>query len=95
MFTIRREDLEKCGACNFDAFNTKAGGNDKNAIVYPNGWQAADTTRVATNNPRELLFLALKGLIPVSYVDAVIAVQAAHGKKAHEIVSDFRNARPQ
>jgi hypothetical protein len=92
-FQIRREDLKKCNACRFDAFEAKAGGAD--AITYPNGWQASDTARVALGDPIALLFLALNRLIPITYLEAVNAVKAAHGKEAHKVVTQFlRQAQP-
>jgi hypothetical protein len=92
-FKLSRRKLKAAGACSLDYFFDTSPGVDGNTIEYPNGWQDADTTRVATDKPIALLWLAQRGLIPISYRKAKDKVKEIHGDKGFlDLVREYHAA---
>lgn len=83
MFILRRESLIKAGACTLEWFDKRStdGGY---TCEYPNGWDQAETDRVATENPLGLLFLLAQGLIPVNRAHVFEAIERIHTKEGFE-----------
>jgi hypothetical protein len=85
MFILKREDLLKAGACTLEWFDTRStdGGY---TTQYPNGWDQAETDRVATENPIGLLWLVANSLIPINQRTAKEAIERIHGKDGFDAI---------
>jgi hypothetical protein len=91
-FKLSRRKLKAAGACNLDHFFDEASNAKGGVIVYPNGWQAEDSTRVATERPIGFLWLAQRGLIPVSYRRAKDLIREIHGDKSFiDLVREYHH----
>lgn len=86
-FQLIRADLEAAGACHLDYFFDSTPNAQNGVIDYPNGWTDADSTRVATEKPIGLLWLARNKFIPITVPEAKAFVEAAHpGKSFRDLV---------
>lgn len=94
MFILKRESLLKAGACSLEWFDKRSTDGGYTA-VYPNGWDQAETDRVATENPLGLLFLLAQGLIPVTRAHVFEAIERIHTKEGFEQIKKESRERAQ
>lgn len=78
-FKLVLSEIAAAGACpdGDTHFLLKSGGKD--VIEYPNGWQRADSERVARESLRCFLWLVSHRFIPVSAPEARDVVVAVYG----------------
>jgi hypothetical protein len=93
-FKLSRRKLKAAGACSLDYFFDAHPDAHHGVITYPNGWTEAETLRLATDKPVGLLWLAQRGLIPVSYKKAKDKVKEVHGAMTYtELMVEYHRAR--
>lgn len=91
---LNRDALRDAGACNLDHYFDTTPNASNGVIDYPNGWQDADSVRVATEKPLALLWLARHKVIPITVVQAKTFVAAAHPDKSfQDLVVEFHRAK--
>jgi len=83
-FTMTLEAVKVHSPCTLDHFFMLSAGTD--TWVLPDGWQESTTEQFAREWPINLLWYASKGLIPVTYPEAKLALVKAHGADTTNVI---------